>query len=166
MEKVFITKKCNLLLCAVFLTFLLFATIDIYFLLRETTGVFLYKIFLLQILILSILGVILLITFSQKIIINEHSITQIYRGIFRFYKYTIPWKDIIRVEGEFSAFHIGDKITLYASRKKMKIVDVIKARDRIVITNTIKDFKELVNEVIRNAYNAQLDKSLKKFVAT
>jgi len=165
-EKVFINKKCNLLSCAVLFTFLLFVVIDIYLLLRETDRVFLYKIFLLQILILSILAIILLIAFSQKIIINEHSITQIYRGIFRFYKYTIPWKDIIRVEGEFSAFHIGDKITLYTSRKKMKIVDVIKARDRIIITNTIKDFKYLVNEVIRNAYNAQLDKGLKKFTTT
>lgn len=166
MEKIFITKKFNLLTLTTLLTFLLFFAIDIYLLIRGARGIFLRKVFLLEILILFSLAVVLLITFSQKIIIDDHYITQSYRGIFKFYKHTIPWKDIKKVAAEFGVFHIGEKITLYTSQSEMKFFDIIQERDRITIFNTTKDFNDLVSEVTRRARNAQLDERLKKFAAT
>ena len=148
------------------LTILLFSVIDVFLVIREAVEQTLNIILLLQTMIIMILVGILLLSLTHKIVINKHSITQSYRGIFRYNQHTIPWKDIIRVEGEFGVLHIGDKITLYISHKKMKTFDIIKERDRIIITNMVKDFKDLVSEVIRNASNAHLDKELKKFTTT
>jgi len=141
---------------------------DILLWLQGSSWTVIFNAIFLELALLLMLFLVRILIQSQQIILDEQGITHIYRGgpLFSIRRRTVNWKDILKIEGEFGFFHIGDKITLYTSRKKMKTFDIIKERDRFIITNTIKDFKDLVGEVSRRAYNAQLDKGLKKFTAT
>ncbi len=124
------------------------------------------KAILLEGLLILLLLSILVFTTSEKIILSEQGITQVYdRSIFLFKlnKRFVMWQDIIKIRGEFGILHIGERITIYISHNKMKIWDIILERDRIIISDTIEDFKGLVGEVVQRAHNAQLDEGLKKF---
>jgi hypothetical protein len=168
MEKKYKTKIWGEFEIIIIICGVLFLISDILLWLQGSSWAAISNAIFLELAILLVLFLARLLIQSQQIILDEQGITQIYRGgpLFSIRRRTVNWKDILKIEGEFGFFHIGDNITLYTSRKKMKIFDIIIERDRFIITNTIKDFKDLVGEVSRRAYNAQLDKGLKKFIAT
>lgn len=124
-------------------------------------------IFLEGLLILLFLSIILFTT-SEKIILSEQGIAQIYDRsllLFKINKRFVMWKDITKIKGEFGILHIGEKITIFTSRNKMKIWDIIQERDRITIFNDIWNFKELVAEIVKRAQGAVVDEGVKKFLA-
>ena len=125
------------------------------------------KIISMELAVLSLLILVRLLIRSQHVVLDEDGITNVYRGglLLKTCKRTILWKDITKIRGEFGIFHIGERITIYISRNKMKIWDTIQERDRITISNNMRNFEELVAEIVKRAQVAAVDEGVKKFLA-
>jgi hypothetical protein len=165
MEKRFAAKRFNFFTGMVLLLITFFIFLDIYLIIGGMGAQPLKRIFMLEGLVICTLTVILLITLSEKIIINEHSIRQTSFHIpgITVAEIAMPWGEVSEVKGEFGLFHIGEKITLRSSGNQSTITDSILERRTMAITNTMENFEEIVREVVTRAENAQLDENLKKF---
>jgi hypothetical protein len=129
-------------------------------------AVILVAIFL-ELALLVVFFLVRLLIQSQQAILDEQSITHVCRSglLFKFHKRTVNWKDVTRIEGEFGFIHIGERITLYIGRNKFSTYDIIQERDRITITNVLRDFEDLVCEIVKRGSNATVSESVKHFVS-
>lgn len=167
MERVFTAKAWNFLAWAIIVIGTVFAFADMLLWVQQAGWQDIRKALLLEGLLTLALLMILFVNLSEKIILTEQSLTQIYRSVlfFKVHRRSVEWKDITKIEGEFGFFHIGDRITLHLSRDKFSTYDIIQERDRITITNVLTNFDDLVVEITMRASAATVAESVKKFVS-
>ena len=158
----FVAKTWNFFTCLIITVSIVFLFAD--FLLWLQSGwQNIVKVLLLEGLVILILLLILFGMVSEKVLLGKDGITHVYRSIFlyKFHKLTVEWKDIRRIEGEFGRFHMGERITLFLSRNRSSTFSFFKERDRMTLTNVIRNFQDLVFEIIKRAPAATKDKSIK-----
>ena len=175
MEKTFVAKTWNFFAYLIVVTGVVFTFSDIFLWVQQAEWRDIIKASLLEGLVILTLLIVLFIKISEKIVLTEHGITQLYNAMPQFYKgisllfkadrRSVEWKDITKIEGEFGIFHIGERITLYLARDKFSTYDVIQERDRMTITNDLSNFENLVVEVVTRATGATVAENVKKIVS-